>query len=87
MSRGLQQIAMKQHVLVIESYIYSNGTVKAARAICPGNPDTSCAETNNRLMYRVIYCASKLISLEFSGRCKIIWCQQYSGKIRMNQLQ
>ena len=45
---------MKQHVWAIESYNYSNGTVKAARAICPGNPDTARAETN-RLMYRVTF--------------------------------
>ena len=36
----LQQIALKQHVWAIESYNYSNGTVKAARAICPGNLQT-----------------------------------------------
>ena len=50
----LQQIAIKEHVWTIESYNYSNGTVKAARAICPGNLDTARAETNRR-MYRVIY--------------------------------
>ena len=37
----LLSIAMKQHVWAIESYNYSNGTVKAARAICPGNPDSA----------------------------------------------
>ena len=62
----LQQIAMKQHVWAIESYNYSNGTVKAARAICPGNPDIARAEIN-RLARRVIYCANKLISLMSHG--------------------
>ena len=40
-TENLLSIAMKQHVWAIESYNYSNGTVKAARAICPGNPDTA----------------------------------------------